>query len=828
MAGKRRNDDTDQTPEVVTGRTKKKVRLQVARTIAVQPVASGSSQIAAAGPSNTSTSKRLPGSLDVEKFVEARSFEIEAMHKAMKTASASSTQRAWQALPRHLRRRAASHDVRRVPLRLRDKARAEMDPVSKKASTRVKPQRGKDKRETRTESFVRRQKEKTWLETHIWHAKRMHMENMWGYRLAVQPTEKSFRPSHRASVHGSILHDASYMSLIELKGPQNVLELILKYCCDPQGAGPGTKRFVAGSRVNDTRIYTPDMFPHGLIAPASILWRPDSAPPSSGNSTQQQKASTAKGKQKATTPIPRVVWIRCHPASYDAIIGVLQQCTSRVMKVAGGNVGTPETEVEIADLRGEVNMFEIMGPKANQVIKGAFTPSSACKNEDFNKLWLALGNLQSTGSLPRGMVIGFTVNDPRLKFPPKNAKPELLDPTHLVPPVPVFPSSALAQSSLWDDTVRAPLKTPMYKKKDIDRRKSQNLVPGTPLTPLRQDNRIPVLLIQRSLEAASSAGVSQRQPSEALHGWTLLFPSGWGMPFLSALTHTGTRIGGQRERATQTFEAGTLFYPRDFPGTTLFETEEAQREAEEKARWERTPKAKRVNYEKLGTRSAWRADWEVVLGLEKREEKAGGEELVSTQREKDEMQVEEVPEVEDEAIIATTKATAPASGPTQSPWLLRGPLLARMVALPNPAATLLEEVNKLRQHHGDKPFDVGHGRVLSRSALVSVRLRMCGRGVMRDLAVIYAMQDEEVVQWQEALKTKGSDGEHDNEVGLRRMQPSSACSCFLAALRQGSSARLNHWVHHGWKLFSVERRRLQHRCRFCSAILPALETSMQA
>jgi hypothetical protein len=40
--------------------------------------------------------------------------------------SESGTQRAWQALPRHLRRRAASHDVRRVPLRLREKARAEV------------------------------------------------------------------------------------------------------------------------------------------------------------------------------------------------------------------------------------------------------------------------------------------------------------------------------------------------------------------------------------------------------------------------------------------------------------------------------------------------------------------------------------------------------------------------------------------------------------------------------------------------------------------------------------------------------------------------------
>ena len=40
--------------------------------------------------------------------------------------SESSRHRAWQTLPRHLRRRAASHDVRRVPVRLRDKSRAEV------------------------------------------------------------------------------------------------------------------------------------------------------------------------------------------------------------------------------------------------------------------------------------------------------------------------------------------------------------------------------------------------------------------------------------------------------------------------------------------------------------------------------------------------------------------------------------------------------------------------------------------------------------------------------------------------------------------------------
>ena len=108
--------------------------------------------------------------------------------------------------------------------------------------------------------------DKTWLETHIWHAKRMHMENMWDYRLvrpvhifllyacvqldtpqAVTPTEKSFRPSHRASVHGSILHDASYFATIEIKGPEDVIRAALDSCCDCQGPSPGAKRYVSAT-----------------------------------------------------------------------------------------------------------------------------------------------------------------------------------------------------------------------------------------------------------------------------------------------------------------------------------------------------------------------------------------------------------------------------------------------------------------------------------------------------------------------------------------------------------------------------------------------------
>ena len=80
------------------------------------------------------------------------------------------------------------------------------------------------------------------------------------------------------------------------------------------------------------------------------------------------------------------------------------------------------------------------------------------------------------------------------------------------------------------------------------------------------------MLIQRSLESpldvvSHSGTIASASLSRPIHGWTLIAPKGWGMPLLSSLTHTGTRVGGQRERETQRREAGCVYFPRDYVGT---------------------------------------------------------------------------------------------------------------------------------------------------------------------------------------------------------------------------------------------------------------------
>lgn len=226
------------------------------------------------------------------------------------------------------------------------------------------------------------------------------------------------------------------------------------------------------------------------------------------------------------------------------------------------------------------------------------------------------------------------------------------------------------------------------------------------------------------------------------------------MPFFSSLTYTGTRVGGQRERQTQAFEAGSAYFPRDFPATDTYEEYAEDRAEEDRETWERKPPAKRPNYEKLGTRSPWKPDWNVVLGLEK-PEAVGGEDLLNTQR-----------EVEMTDTTPAASAPAPVRISTAAvveqkvhAWLLCGrdvaTIIADVSAMLNPAAGLLVHINQAR---AKRKLDPLHGSVraedLLQAALVQVAIFPCGRGCPDDLAVIYPVEDEEARKWISAEASK--------------------------------------------------------------------------
>lgn len=66
------------------------------------------------------------GDLDVSAFVKAREFEIKAMENSMGKSKFALSTRAFQQVPKELRRRTASHNVKRMPKRLRARAAKEV------------------------------------------------------------------------------------------------------------------------------------------------------------------------------------------------------------------------------------------------------------------------------------------------------------------------------------------------------------------------------------------------------------------------------------------------------------------------------------------------------------------------------------------------------------------------------------------------------------------------------------------------------------------------------------------------------------------------------
>lgn len=234
------------------------------------------------------------------------------------------------------------------------------------------------------------------------------------------------------------------------------------------------------------------------------------------------------------------------------------------------------------------------------------------------------------------------------------------------------------------------------------------------------------------------------------------------MPFFSSLIYTGTRVGGQRERAAQHLEASRPNYPTDYPTTEAYEDYAEQREDEERSRWERKPPAKRVNYSKLGIRSPWRADWEVVLGLatpeERNENVDESEELIPAQREASDLQAisNASPDVE----MARIDNDGFRDPNQPRPWLLQGGAVTP--ALDAAASTLIRStglvhyLNSLRAKRGLESLDFTHkAEDIWKTALVMVKIRMCGRGKPEDLAVLYRLTDEE---WRDATMVSQKPG----------------------------------------------------------------------
>lgn len=121
--------------------------------------------------------------------------------------------------------------------------------------------------------------ESRWLQTHMWHRKRMFMEKRWNTWLGIYNRGRGMaRKLASAPSAGCVMHDESYLFPLELKGERGSLRSLLQHFLDPgepllssqEGNPRNESKNLSSFKEVDFLIYQKDRFPNGRLGPVSM------------------------------------------------------------------------------------------------------------------------------------------------------------------------------------------------------------------------------------------------------------------------------------------------------------------------------------------------------------------------------------------------------------------------------------------------------------------------------------------------------------------------------------------------------------------------------
>nr|CAB3265043.1 ribonucleases P/MRP protein subunit POP1 [Phallusia mammillata] len=592
----------------------------------------------------------LPRAVPVAEYVEEAKKEVKAMLAAVKQHSGSKT--ALQTLPKHMRRRAASHNVKRLPIRLRELASQQMIPPSESSKTGEKVCRRKRRKKLALQNeYAKRAGNQGWLETHLWHSKRFHMtENSdkhyqhWSHRVSIYPNDKSFRACYRAVAKHCLIQDISYFHCVELTGSQINVKNMFKNMIQQHEHSSVFDDGVLSGKI-EAEVMMCDLTCDKVICPVRILWQP-------------------KLEDNQDTISKHVVWCWIHPAPYKEATKVLEQLSTT-------------HGVSTSDRTGDFNRFRFTGPKSSvtlmstlQLIKvgedltsqnsaehlSAKLSSWINENKDEVKkqqLDFSLTMLechrcnfhkthkQLTTRVCHGAVMSVLVNDPRLTLPLQKTKPTLKSTLSQEP--------SLLDASEVDDHEKSLEELPLSPKwkSEILEEVALSRLPDHVTSTRKNEAKftlgeektkkldslatpVPVLLIRRSgiashlkkpgfegvaggTEVTEGRSVHAGPPEDFGSGWDLILPKKWGTAFWIPFVYHRARAGGIRESEHSHLECKTPFFPRDFPDTGAGRKWwEAEMETNLKRHYSKPP-AKRVNFSVMATPFPFSPDWDHIF-----------------------------------------------------------------------------------------------------------------------------------------------------------------------------------------------------------------------
>ncbi|CAN8072734.1 unnamed protein product [Agarophyton chilense] len=274
-----------------------------------------------------------------------------------------------------------------MPARLRDAHAAQLKkqrppdtperPVGPRGAARCRKYRKK----ARFLKAIRRLRSKNpgWLETHIWHAKRFLMGDIAGRRVAVNCNDRGYRSAYKAAARASVIHDASYLDIIEICGDLLSLKKLLNAATGPHSNRVTTNPVVRGCRwVSDVVI----MDGEKAVGPSDVLWRPSRTKVSGDENPETEE---------------RKAWLWVHPTLTDPVIQALRKYATD---------GTKVDTIVVPPQR-----FSLYGPRSGIVLASVLCNTSIP--------FIHVARARSANCLPAGCVVSSEAEDPRASFPPK-------------------------------------------------------------------------------------------------------------------------------------------------------------------------------------------------------------------------------------------------------------------------------------------------------------------------------------------------------------------------------------------------------------------------
>ncbi|XP_016843556.1 ribonucleases P/MRP protein subunit POP1 [Nasonia vitripennis] len=617
-------------------------------------------------------SEKLPRDAHVIKLATARASEIAAMN--YKLDHPSQTKLIFQKLPVHMRRRVMSHNAKRMPRKLRNGHLSQMIKSGLPPKTKRPSRKYRRRPKNLLLEYNRRQRNKFWLETHIWHAKRFKMIEKWGFKLADHSNDRCFRASYRAVTNHCLIQDISYYTCLEIEGPVDMLKEKLKMHCNPNEVTFAAKAYISGEREGTVMFYKKNGYPSDPIGYVHFLWKPNN-------------------------PDTKAIWIWVHPAFYSEVldeitsnfnfelheskghIDIESEASQEKMKNEEKEIVAPALKIfmttkiptysnpegcKLTILRNCLNRFRLCGPLALSILTDAFKlPNINSRNNTlgidaiiiddeeivekqdseekkdewqmdvdtndksdhsidtwFHTYYESQDNME-VFKIQRDVYNNFRSLNYASQLPPNMVLAlTVLDPRFFLP----HKRTKSVQSSEVGGGIPMPPtssnKSPLW---DLNVRNyvTRNCISATAIHKLRSQNLVPGVENDQFFNEDIMHKIPIlliQKPGDSHNsldfgsGIDIVFPTGWAVPFWLALIMRCARPGGLRESKSIAYESSNLNVPTiNHPDTKAYRVEAEEEKLRLTQKYFKLPPNKRTNYIKFGISSPFFCEWNMLV-----------------------------------------------------------------------------------------------------------------------------------------------------------------------------------------------------------------------